>query len=222
MSFHFGLPSPELLARVKRLGREDAVLGHHRRGGALAGGAGRRRGHRAGPRGGRPPRHVPDATTSRTQVGTFALLPQVVRAVKVPVIAAGGIADAHGVAAAMALGAAGVQVGTAYLLCPEATTSAPAPRGAEERGRARHGAHQPVHRPAGARHREPHHARAGADEPARAGVSAGRAAIAPLARAGPRARAAATSRRCGPARTPAAAARCRRRELTRELAQGLA
>ena len=59
-----------------------------------------------------------------TQVGTFALLPQVVRAVKVPVIAAGGIADARGVAAAMALGAAGVQIGTAYLLCPEATTSA--------------------------------------------------------------------------------------------------
>ncbi len=59
-----------------------------------------------------------------TQVGTFALLPQIVQAVKVPVIAAGGIADAKGVAAAMALGAAGVQVGTAYLLCPEATTSA--------------------------------------------------------------------------------------------------
>ena len=59
-----------------------------------------------------------------TQVGTFALLPQVVRAVKLPVVAAGGIADAKGVAAAMALGAAGVQIGTAYLLCPEATTGA--------------------------------------------------------------------------------------------------
>ena len=58
-----------------------------------------------------------------TQMGTFALLPQIVRAVALPVIAAGGIADANGVAAAMALGAAGVQVGTAYLLCPEATTS---------------------------------------------------------------------------------------------------
>ena len=59
-----------------------------------------------------------------TQVGAFALLPQIVRDVKVPVIAAGGIADAKGVAAAMALGAAAVQIGTAYLLCPEATTSA--------------------------------------------------------------------------------------------------
>src|SRR5262249_12494254 len=62
-----------------------------------------------------------DATT---QIGTFALLPQVVRAVRVPVVAAGGIADACGVAAAMALGAAGVQVGTAFLLCPEATSTA--------------------------------------------------------------------------------------------------
>ena len=59
-----------------------------------------------------------------TQIGTFALLPQIVQAVALPVVAAGGIADAKGVAAAMALGAAGVQVGTAYLLCPEATTSA--------------------------------------------------------------------------------------------------
>ena len=59
-----------------------------------------------------------------TQVGIFALLPQIVAAVDVPVIAAGGIADARGVAAALALGADGVQVGTAYLLCPEADTSA--------------------------------------------------------------------------------------------------
>ena len=60
-----------------------------------------------------------------TQLGTIALLPQIVDAVKLPVIAAGGIADAKGVAAAFALGAAAVQVGTAYLLCPEATTSMP-------------------------------------------------------------------------------------------------
>jgi nitronate monooxygenase len=59
-----------------------------------------------------------------TQVGTVALVPQVIQAVRVPVIAAGGIADANGVAAMMALGAAGVQIGTAFLLCPEVTTTA--------------------------------------------------------------------------------------------------
>jgi nitronate monooxygenase len=54
----------------------------------------------------------------------MALVPQVADAVGVPVIAAGGIADARGIVAAMALGASAVQIGTAYLLCPEATTSA--------------------------------------------------------------------------------------------------
>jgi nitronate monooxygenase len=58
------------------------------------------------------------------QPGTMALVPRVADAVSVPVIAAGGIADAQGVSAAMALGAAGVQIGTAYLLCPETTISA--------------------------------------------------------------------------------------------------
>lgn len=57
------------------------------------------------------------------QMGTFALLPQIARAIDLPVIAAGGIADAAGVNAALALGAAAAQVGTAYLLCDEATTS---------------------------------------------------------------------------------------------------
>jgi nitronate monooxygenase len=57
------------------------------------------------------------------QVGTMALVPQVVDAVRAPVIAAGGIADARGIAAAFALGAVAVQIGTAYLLCPEAKTS---------------------------------------------------------------------------------------------------
>ena len=60
-----------------------------------------------------------------TQPGTFALIPQIVDAVKVPVIAAGGIADARGIAAAFALGAAGVQIGSAYLWCPESKISAP-------------------------------------------------------------------------------------------------
>jgi nitronate monooxygenase len=123
ISFHFGLPPAQLLARVKRWGSVilasattvdearwleengvDAIVAQ----GAEAGG------HRG--------MFLSDDVT--TQVGTFALVPQLVRAVSVPVIAAGGIADADGVASAMALGAAGVQIGTAYLLCPESTTSA--------------------------------------------------------------------------------------------------
>jgi nitronate monooxygenase len=64
------------------------------------------------------------ATDPASQVGTFALVPQVVDAVKIPVIAAGGIADARGLVAAIALGASAVQIGTAYLRCPEARTSA--------------------------------------------------------------------------------------------------
>jgi nitronate monooxygenase len=123
VSFHFGLPSEGLLARVKAWGAKilssattieearwleahgvDAIIAQ----GLEAGG------HRG----------MFLSEDLSTQVGLFALLPQIVRAVKLPVIAAGGIAEAKGVAAAMALGAAGVQIGTAYLLCPEATTSA--------------------------------------------------------------------------------------------------
>src|SRR5499427_1458951 len=123
VSFHFGLPSAELLARIKAMGSKifssattveearwleahgvDAVIAQ----GLEAGG------HRG----------IFLSNDLTTQVGTFALVPQIVRAVKAPVIAAGGIADAKGVRAALSLGAAGVQVGTAYLLCPEAATSA--------------------------------------------------------------------------------------------------
>lgn len=123
VSFHFGLPEPALVTRVKAWGskvigcattvEEAQWLEAHGVDAVIAQGveAGGHRGNFL----------TADLTT---QSGTFALLPQVVRAVKVPVIAAGGIADAEGVAAAMALGAAGVQVGTAFLLCPEATTSA--------------------------------------------------------------------------------------------------
>jgi nitronate monooxygenase len=123
VSFHFGLPSNELLTRVRRGGSKilasattvdearwleargvDAIIAQ----GVEAGG------HRG--------IFLSDDLT--TQMGTLALVPQVVRAVTVPVIAAGGIADAQGVAAAIKLGAAGVQIGTAYLLCAEATTTA--------------------------------------------------------------------------------------------------
>lgn len=122
ISFHFGLPAAELVARVKSWGSKivssattveeavwleaqgvDAVIAQ----GLEAGG------HRG---------HFLDHDLSK-QHGTFALLPQIVQAVTVPVIAAGGISDAAGVAAALALGASAVQVGTAYLLCSEATTS---------------------------------------------------------------------------------------------------
>ncbi|WP_428311986.1 NAD(P)H-dependent flavin oxidoreductase [Hydrocarboniphaga sp.] len=123
VSFHFGLPSPELLTTIKSWGTKvlssattvDEALWLQQRGvdaiiaqGIEAGG------HRG--------LFLSDDLS--TQVGSFALLPQIVRAVNLPVIAAGGIADRAGVAAAMSLGAAGVQIGTAYLLCDEATTSA--------------------------------------------------------------------------------------------------
>lgn len=122
VSFHFGLPPDDLLARVRATGAKilssattvDEARWLERRGvdaviaqGAEAGG------HRG----------MFLAEGAHSQVGTFALLPQVVRAVNVPVIATGGIADANGVRAALALGAVGVQVGTAYMLSPEATTS---------------------------------------------------------------------------------------------------
>ena len=62
-------------------------------------------------------------TNAATQVGLFALLPQVAHAVSIPVVAAGGIADARGIVAAFALGASGVQMGTAYLFCPDANVA---------------------------------------------------------------------------------------------------
>jgi nitronate monooxygenase len=122
VSFHFGLPAPELLAHVRRwrptiLSSATTVdearwLEDHGVDAIIAQGA-EAGGHRG--------MFLTEDWT--TQSGTFALLPQIVDAVNVPVIAAGGIADARGVAAAMRLGAAGIQVGTAYMLCPESATS---------------------------------------------------------------------------------------------------
>jgi nitronate monooxygenase len=122
VSFHFGLPSASLMARVKALGstilssattvEEARWLEAHGVDAIIAQGS-EAGGHRG----------MFFSEDVSTQVGTFALLPQVVKAVKVPMIAAGGIADAKGVAAALALGAVAVQIGTAYLLCPEVATS---------------------------------------------------------------------------------------------------
>jgi nitronate monooxygenase len=122
VSFHFGLPDSRLVERVKSCGAKilstatsvreakwlesrgcDAIIAQ----GVEAGG------HRG----------MFLETDASTQTGLFALLPQVRDAVSVPVIASGGIADARGVVAAFALGASGVQLGTAYLLCPEANVS---------------------------------------------------------------------------------------------------
>lgn len=123
VSFHFGLPERALVQRVKSWGSlvmstattvdearwleangADVIIAQ----GVEAGG------HRG----------MFLTTDITTQVGTMALVPQVVNAVRVPVIAAGGIATSAGVRAALSLGAAAVQVGTAFLLCPEASTSA--------------------------------------------------------------------------------------------------
>ena len=119
VSFHFGLPQSELLERVKAAGSkvvssattvaEARWLEDHGCDAIIAMGyeAGGHRGNFL-------------AEDMSRQIGTFALVPQVADAVAVPVIAAGGIADARGIVAAFALGAAAVQIGTAYLFCPEA------------------------------------------------------------------------------------------------------
>lgn len=121
VSFHFGLPDSVLVARLKRVGIKimstattvaearwlqqagcDLIIAQ----GFEAGG------HRG----------MFLSLDTDTQIGTMALVPQIVDAVDVPVIAAGGIADGRGIIAALALGASGVQIGTAYLQADEAAT----------------------------------------------------------------------------------------------------
>ena len=124
VSFHFGLPDPALLRRVKAAGcivissativKEAIWLEENGADVIIAQGA-EAGGHRG----------MFLTENMAGQPGTFALVPQVVDAVKVPVIAAGGIADGRGIAAAFALGAAGVQIGTAYLRCPESKVIVP-------------------------------------------------------------------------------------------------
>jgi nitronate monooxygenase len=124
VSFHFGLPAADLLQRLKSAGcrvissattvAEAVWLEQHGVDAVIAQGfeAG---GHRG--------MFLTDNIAA--QVGTFALVPQIADNVRVPVIAAGGVGDARGIAAAFALGACGVQIGTGYLHCPEAKIAAP-------------------------------------------------------------------------------------------------
>ncbi|MCW2358751.1 MULTISPECIES: NAD(P)H-dependent flavin oxidoreductase [Bradyrhizobium] len=125
VSFHFGLPEANLLQRVKATGatvmssattvKEAIWLEENGADVIIAQGA---------DAGGHRGMFLTDNIAE--QPGTFSLLPQVVDAVKVPVVAAGGIADGRGIAAAFALGASGVQVGSAYLRCPESKVTAQA------------------------------------------------------------------------------------------------
>jgi len=122
VSFHFGLPDPELLSRVKATGAailgnatsvEEALWLEHREADAIIAQGFEAGGHTGRFLGGDP----------AEAMGLFPLLPQVVDAVSVPVIAAGGIADGRGIAAALVLGASAVQLGTAYLHAPETPIS---------------------------------------------------------------------------------------------------
>ena len=122
VSFHFGLPELGLRERVRATGAkiissattvEEACWLEARGVHAIVAQGAEAGGHRG----------MFVTEDPSTQLGMATLTRQIIEAVKVPVIAAGGIADPEGVARALALGAAGVQVGTAYLLCAEATTS---------------------------------------------------------------------------------------------------
>jgi nitronate monooxygenase len=133
VSFFYGLPDPTLLCRVKAAGCvvigaattvKEAVWLEQKGVDAIVTQGAEAGGHRS--------MFLTDSVAE--QPGTFALVPQVVDAVKVPVIAAGGIADGRGIAAAFALGAAGVQIGSAYLRCPESKVSAPARAALAEAG----------------------------------------------------------------------------------------
>lgn len=122
VSFHFGLPSPRLINRIrassaKILSSATSVaearwLADHGCDAIIA------QGWEAG---GHAGRFLPGDPLAH--MGLMALLPQIVDAVSVPVIAAGGIGDARGIAAAFMLGASAVQLGTAYLHCPESLAS---------------------------------------------------------------------------------------------------
>lgn len=123
VSFHFGLPEQALLNRVKATGAKviasattarEAIWLEERGCDAIIAQGFEAGGHRG----------IFLSDHADQQVGTMALVPQVVDVVRVPVIAAGGIGDGRGIAAALALGASAAQIGTAYLFTPEARVPA--------------------------------------------------------------------------------------------------
>ena len=154
VSFHFGLPEPALLKRVKAAGcivissattvKEAIWLEEHGADAIIAQGA-EAGGHRG--------MFLTDNIAE--QPGTFALVPQVVDAVKVPVIAAGGIADGRGIAAAFALGASGVQIGTRLSALSGIQGDRAGTRGAGAGDGRFHRHHQCDDRTPGARRRQP-------------------------------------------------------------------
>jgi len=124
VSFHYGLPKAALLKRVKDAGcvvmSSATTVAEARWLEANGCDVVIAQGYEAGSH-----RGMFLTDNLATQVGTFALVPQIADAVKLPVIAAGGVTDARGIAAALALGASGAQLGTAYLFCPESKILAP-------------------------------------------------------------------------------------------------
>lgn len=122
ISFHFGLPSNDLMKRVKVIGSkiissattvEEAIWLEEKGCDAIIAQGFEAGGHRA----------IFLKNDISTQIGTAALVPLIRDAIKLPVIASGGISDARGIVAALNLGASAVQIGTAYLFTPEATIS---------------------------------------------------------------------------------------------------
>jgi nitronate monooxygenase len=122
VSFHFGLPAPESIELLKKAGcrilcsattTSEAITLEQSGVDIVVAQGWEAGGHRGSF----------DVNHDDHGVGTMALVPQIVDAVNIPVVAAGGIADGRGIAAAFMLGASGVQMGTAFLSCPEANVS---------------------------------------------------------------------------------------------------
>lgn len=119
-SFTFGIPAPTIVEQFKRNGTyligtatttQEAIALEKAGMDAMVAQGSEAGGHRG----------TFQCSANQAMIGTMALIPQVTEAVQLPVIAAGGIMDGRGIAAALALGAAGVQMGTAFLTCLEST-----------------------------------------------------------------------------------------------------